>query len=364
MLTSSTPRLMWTFPPAVLPLSGKMPHLLLYHRGASRTQRLPEPPPTTLHFQPPPLPGPSTQPRHNVLPQLFTLLMEAFNLHQQGPTTDVGNRPPSPPHQHLRKGIIPVILDPPRLSLLSPPGLPTRYHPQNGSRHCPGSIFGDPAFSAVTVTTPLHGSDHLPLLASSLPSLPGLTPDACLVEIHSFRAGISSRRHFKTRRISPLFPWMKLPSPSPLSWKTLERLPSVPSTRRAPRRPGKSWWSEECAQAVKARRRAWNQWRRGPTLQLGLNTTGLMPYVPGPTLLAQRKAWGPHCASLSPSSTTKRTWDFFHSMEGTKRRLPLPLKDGANPLQDPPHRKLLCSLLSTMARLGSAPFYLIPYHPC
>ncbi|KAG0727657.1 hypothetical protein GWK47_034192 [Chionoecetes opilio] len=36
------------------------------HRGASRTQRLPEPPPTTLHFQPPPLPGPSTQPRHNV----------------------------------------------------------------------------------------------------------------------------------------------------------------------------------------------------------------------------------------------------------------------------------------------------------
>ncbi|KAG0724657.1 hypothetical protein GWK47_040126 [Chionoecetes opilio] len=58
-------------------------------------------------------------------------------------------------------------------------------------------------------------------------------------------------------------------------------------------------------------------------------------------LLAQSKAWGSHCASLSPSSSTKRTWDFFHSTEGKKQRLSLPLKDGANPLLDDPQKAAL-----------------------
>ncbi|KAG0724658.1 hypothetical protein GWK47_040127 [Chionoecetes opilio] len=78
------------------------------------------------------------------------------------------------------RALFQLILDSPRLSLLSPPGLPTRYHPHTGATSVLDLFLGDPAFSAMTVTTgPYMGSDHLPLLAS-FPALTARPHPGCL----------------------------------------------------------------------------------------------------------------------------------------------------------------------------------------
>ncbi|KAG0710160.1 hypothetical protein GWK47_023372 [Chionoecetes opilio] len=110
------------------------------------------------------------------------------------------------------------------------------------------------------------------------------------------------------------------------------------ATRRTPRRPGKPWWNDDCARAVLARRRAWNQWRRTTTILAGTN------YPPSQRLQRQDHPQGPEeCLGfplllLSFSSSTKRTWDFLHSMEGRKAHHPIPLTDGAQSLLDDPEK--------------------------
>ncbi|KAG0728298.1 hypothetical protein GWK47_003764 [Chionoecetes opilio] len=71
-------------PPSFLSRDGAVPASSA-PRAASRPQRLPgpPPPPNTPHLRPPPHPVPSTT-RHNVMPQIFTLLMEAYRLYHQG----------------------------------------------------------------------------------------------------------------------------------------------------------------------------------------------------------------------------------------------------------------------------------------
>ncbi|KAK8394280.1 hypothetical protein O3P69_006463 [Scylla paramamosain] len=76
------------------------------------------------------------------------------------------------------KALFQLILDTPHLTLLSPPGLPTCYHPHTGVLSVLDLFLGDPAFTATSITTgPYMGSDHLLLLPSipsdSLSSLPG-----------------------------------------------------------------------------------------------------------------------------------------------------------------------------------------------
>ncbi|KAG0723037.1 hypothetical protein GWK47_043392 [Chionoecetes opilio] len=125
------------------------------------------------------------------------------------------------------RALFQLILDSPRLSLLSPPGLPTRYHPHTGATSVLDLFLGDPAFSAMTVTTGLTwGVTTFPSSPPSLPSLPGLTPVACLAGNSRLPAGPSTRRHSTTHRISPPFPWRTPLPPFPHSWRTRERLPS------------------------------------------------------------------------------------------------------------------------------------------
>ncbi|KAG0727382.1 hypothetical protein GWK47_004017 [Chionoecetes opilio] len=97
------------------------------------------------------------------------------------------------------------------------------------------------------------------------------------------------------------------------------------------RRPGKPWWNDDCARAVLARRRAWNQWRRTPTILAGTNYRRLNAFS-AKIILKARGVPGAPTAPPSPSLPfTKRTWDFLHSMEGRKAHHPIPLTDGLLP---------------------------------
>ena len=105
------------------------------------------------------------------------------------------------------------------------------------------------------------------------------------------------------------------------------------TTHRTLRRPGKPWWNDQCAQAVRAHCQAWNRWRRAP-----LTTTGekyrRLDAICARTISRAKEAWDSYCSSLSFFSSTKRTWAFLHAMEGKKTRNTMPLTDNTQSALD------------------------------
>lgn len=146
-----------------------------------------------------------------------------------------------------RRAIFQVLSDSSSLSLLSPPGLLTGLHPHNGAASVLSLFIGDTTFSNTVISTGLYmGRDHLPVIAS--------VPD------------ITARPYSKFLSHWKLTPsgWSKLKiplalSPLPLE-ETAESLTRTPeeerkaafhlTTHHSSHRFGKSWWNEECTQAV------------------------------------------------------------------------------------------------------------------
>ncbi|MPD02348.1 hypothetical protein E2C01_097926 [Portunus trituberculatus] len=64
---------------------------------------------------------------------------------------------------------------------------------------------------------------------------------------------------------------------------------------------------------------------KDPTPQAGEKYQRLEDKCTKTILQTKRRAWDSHTSSLSFSSSTKRTWDFLHCMEGRKRTHSIPL---------------------------------------
>ncbi|MPC36578.1 hypothetical protein E2C01_030042 [Portunus trituberculatus] len=91
------------------------------------------------------------------------ILMGDFNAHHQC------WEPNLPLHLTNTSGrtLFKAILDSPHLSLLSPPGLTTCYHPHTGAPSVLDLFIGDPSFSSAAFSTgPYMGSGHLPIHAT------------------------------------------------------------------------------------------------------------------------------------------------------------------------------------------------------
>ena len=91
------------------------------------------------------------------------LIMGDFN-------TDRQSWDPNLPLHHKNSpgtSLFQILLDSPHLSLLSPPGLPTRFHPYTGVSLVLNFLLGVLSFHNSTFSTgPYMGSDHFPVLAS------------------------------------------------------------------------------------------------------------------------------------------------------------------------------------------------------
>ncbi|XP_050691300.1 uncharacterized protein LOC126982974 [Eriocheir sinensis] len=154
-------------------------------------------------------------------------------------------------------------------SLLTPPDLPTRIDPATARASTLDLCLGSGPLHLITVTTGPHiGSDHLPVILTfpSLhppPQAPGRPRWSLRADNwHSFLEHLSS---------SPL-------PPNPSSDTAIEALADTlvvagshcftfrssqpPRLLRAP------WWNRQCEAAVRAKRGAFNAWRRRPIPEL------------------------------------------------------------------------------------------------
>ncbi|XP_045127731.1 uncharacterized protein LOC123514148 [Portunus trituberculatus] len=194
------------------------------------------------------------------------LIMGDFNAHHTCWEPDLS------PHHHNTSGnaLFQALLDLKHVSLLSPPGLATRFHPHTGAASVLDLFLGDPTFKDSTFCTgPYMGSDHLPLLAS----LPQVSPQPQPGCMPCWRLNSSGWPQYVAALPSSL-DTQHLPLDEAattiagvLSEAGTAAFPLI--TRHHPRRPGKPWWDAACVQAVQDRRQAWNQWRRIPTIQAG-----------------------------------------------------------------------------------------------
>ena len=262
------------------------------------------------------------------------LIMGDFNAHHQYWDPDL------PLHQKNAAGVrlFQILMDSPHLSLLSPPGMPTRFHPHTGNTSVLDLYIGNPALHNSTFSVgPYMGSDHVPLLGT-FPQAPPRPHPGCLPR---WKLTSDTWPRYEEALHPPANLDHDLEEAAASFSKTLKAAGKAAFhfvTHRTPRKPGKPWWNDECAQAVLARRQAWNKWRKTPTLQAGMHYRKLDAICAKTIMQAKRNAFGIHCSSLSFASSPKRTWDFLHAMEGRKARPPLPLTNKSRDALDDPQK--------------------------
>ena len=260
------------------------------------------------------------------------LIMGNFNAHHQ--CWD----PHLPFHHRNAMGnvLYRTLLDSSHLSLLSPPGLLTRFDPHTGAASVLDLFLGDASLSSMEFKEgPYMGSDHIPIVATIQTITPQPSP-GCLPRWNLRSSNWC--RYSEALNAHPPIPDLPLGEAVQSFGQALLRAGRASfnlTTHRSPRRPGKPWWDDSCAQAVRARRQAWNQWRKTPTLQAGRHYRQLDAICAKTILRAKRRAWDSHTSSLSFSSSTKRTWDFIHCMEGKKNT---PLHSTGSQLPDSARR--------------------------
>ncbi|XP_045130249.1 uncharacterized protein LOC123515571 [Portunus trituberculatus] len=151
------------------------------------------------------------------------LIMGDFNAHHTCWEPDLS------PHHHNTSGnaLFQALLDLKHVSLLSPPGLATRFHPHTGAASVLDLFLGDPTFKDSTFCTgPYMGSDHLPLLAS----LPQVSPQPQPGCMPRWRLNSSGWPQYVAVLPSSLdtqhLPWMKPQQPLLGCCPRLAQLPS------------------------------------------------------------------------------------------------------------------------------------------
>ena len=222
------------------------------------------------------------------------------------------------------------------LSLLTPPGLPTRYDSTRGGASTLDLCLGGPPFDTATFTTgPYMGSDHVPVIIDlNVPSLSPLPPSR-----NRWRFTDDGWATFTCAVSQP---------PDITDTQLPEAVASITTHilsagRQAfcfgscspPNKPRVPWWSESCATVVQDRRSAWNAWRRRPSVALRQRYRRLDAICARTIIAAKRAAWASFCSSLSFTFAPSRTWHFLKAMRGRPVSPSLPLhKDGQVLLHD------------------------------
>lgn len=237
-----------------------------------------------------------------------------------------------------------------RFSLLSPPGLHTRFDPHTGLGSVLDLCLGDATFRGADYSLgPYLGSDHLPLIAS-FPVLSLNLP-----------CPTRPRWRFSEGGWSVFTDALALPCPAaglPLevaagsfsSWLVSagRRAFSLSDRRRVPG-CGVPWWTDACRGAVQARRQAWSAWRRCLSGANKLRYRRLDAECTRVLVAARRLAWSSFVSSLSFSSSASRTWRFLSAMKGRASSFSFPLRrDGVALLSDLSKADFLASFFSSL----------------
>ena len=212
------------------------------------------------------------------------------------------------------------------LSLLTPPGLPTRSDPISGNPSTLDLCLGNGPLLLATVTTgPYMGSDHLPVVLS-FPSVPPPPPPS---RRPRWSFGKGDWGSF-TIELGSADPPSSLPSTDKIQYLT-DTLLDVGSHhfRLITSGPSRSfrvpWWSRKCAAALQAKRHAYSAWRKRPIASLRSRFHLLEAQCKRVLLKEQRSAWASFCASLSFATSVSRAYSFFRKMVHPQPPVTFPL---------------------------------------
>ena len=258
-----------------------------------------------------------------------TLIMGDFNAHHDF------WEPALPRSRRNRSGVslAAFLADSTSLSLLTPPGLPTRTDPVSGNSSTLDLCLGNGPLLLTTITTgPYMGSDHLPVIIS-FPTVPPPPPPSRRPR-WSLKTGdmISFRTELNSQN-----PPDSLPPEDKIKYLT-DILVTVGShhfhlTSSHPSRSFRvPWWSRKCEAALQAKRHAFKAWRKSPNPPLRRRFHLLEARCKRVILDEKRSAWASFCASLSFSTAVSRVWSFLRKMVNPQPPLTFPLTNNGVPL--------------------------------
>lgn len=163
---------------------------------------------------------------------------------------------PELPHHHTNTSgtaQFQSLSDSPHLIMLTPPGLPTIFHPHTGAASVLDLFIGNLLFkSTVFSTGPYVESDHLPVTALFPQITPKPNPE-CMPRWRKTHSGW--QKYQQALRDSPSPPSLPVEDAAQLVTYTMEKAGKTtfhPTTHHTLHCSGEPWWNEECTQAVKA----------------------------------------------------------------------------------------------------------------
>ncbi|XP_045101462.1 uncharacterized protein LOC123498421 [Portunus trituberculatus] len=266
------------------------------------------------------------------------LIMGDFNAHHTCWEPDLS------PHHHNTSGnaLFQALLDLKHVSLLSPPGLATRFHPHTGAASVLDLFLGDPTFKDSTFCTgPYMGSDHLPLLAS-LPQVSPQPQPGCMPRWRLNSSGWPQYVAVLPPHWTPnIFPWMKPQQPLLGCCPRLAQLPSHSSPVVIHAALGSPGGMQPVRRQYRTVARLGISGVGPPLSRLAVLTAAWTPSVPRPSS-RQSEMHGTCTAPLSFRSSPKSTMSFLRSMEGKFVSQNIPFSDDdSTPLADPEKAKIL-----------------------
>ncbi|MPC28046.1 hypothetical protein E2C01_021239 [Portunus trituberculatus] len=234
-------------------------------------------------------------------PCLNISLQEFQHLFSQIPITTSGNWPFPGAGETIQVRHLSFLADSDSLSLLTPPGLPTRIDPVSGNPSTLDLCLGNGPLLLTTITIgPYMGSDHLPVIIA-FPSVPLTSPTSCRPRCSLKKGDLV----FFQTEINSIVPPTTLPSVDKIHF-LIEVLVTVESHHfhlvtsspscffRVP------WWSQKCVAALQAKQHAFTARRRNPIPPLCQRFHYLEAQCKHVIL---DEKWASFCASLSFSNS-------------------------------------------------------------
>nr|XP_027232687.1 uncharacterized protein LOC113824138 [Penaeus vannamei] len=212
--------------------------------------------------------------------------------------------------------------------LLTPRNLITRIDPKTAKESTLDLVFGSPALSHLQIKSASHQiSDHLPIIIM----------DNTYIENHLLK----EKKWYYTKErwkdyqkelnetnleeISTIEEITEQIKNTALKYLKLE-------TRQIIDKPNKPWWNKDCHETIKERNKAFNRWRKKPTIANQIEYKKLSAKAKQTITQQKKKSWNDFCETLNFKNPPKKIWNFFKKLTGKTITTEYPIIDNDLPL--------------------------------
>jgi len=203
-------------------------------------------------------------------------------------------------------------------SLITPPGLATHVQSYNGATSTLDLMFGEEPFGSYRISLgPYMASDHLPVVLHLEDTIPS-RPQACRIK-WKFTDDEDTWNKFAAQITTTYNPSTSLDEQINHLTETMITVGKAHFSLTKGVfgfRVQSIWWNDTCRSVIRDRNKAYNRWRKFPSVENGITHRRLSAICKRTIKKTKYEAWRKLRQQLSFSTPAKRAWNLVHKMSG------------------------------------------------